>query len=391
MNFEAIIITGTRCSGKTTLVHELVKEDLSFALTKAITTRPKRSAEDELTYHHITEEEYDKKNFITKAQYGIYKYGIELSEVEKIVKSNKIPILIIAPDSCDQLIERNKNNFFISFFIDADDDILIDRLKTRSPSITEKELIAESKQREKDRQFANQCTYRINNSYSSFDISLCHLITKIWSFRKTGGLLPKQFISLLLKYDVLLKNSDESNISTSSYDLSLGDEYYYEGKIRNLSVKKPFMMIEPYDYAIVTSSEYANFSNDIAGRFDLKIGLFCQGIILSNGPQVDPGFRGKLFCLLFNTSNSPVVLKRGEHYATIEFNKLIEPTIGYSGSYQAKSSIINYLPSNTLRGGVNELKKEIEKLKNESIKIQTMILGIISLLLAILAIYKALN
>jgi len=86
-----------------------------------------------------------------------------------------------------------------------------------------------------------------------------------------------------------------------------------------------------------------------------------------------------------------VVLKKREHYATIEFNKIIEPTNSYTGKYQDKDSIIHYLPSNTLQGGVNELKKEVEKLSRESRAVQNLFFAIVSLILAILAILLAIR
>ena len=105
-------------------------------------------------------------------------------------------------------------------------------------------------------------------------------------------------------------------------------------------------------------------------------------------------FRGKLLCLLFNTSNSPVVLKRGEHYATIEFNKILGqslPEDSYKGKYQDKLDIIHYLPSNTLRGAVSELKEELERVKSESHNLNTIIMGVMSVLLAIVAIILTLR
>jgi len=138
----------------------------------------------------------------------------------------------------------------------------------------------------------------------------------------------------MIECRMLLENADPNNSTGAAYDLSIGDEYYYGGNIKTLTDNEPFILIEPYDYAIVTSKETTNFPKDITGRFDLSVSLFCQGIILSNGPQVDPGFKGRLFCLLFNTSNALVFLKRGQHYATLEFHKLIDvpPEISHSES-----------------------------------------------------------
>jgi deoxycytidine triphosphate deaminase len=192
----------------------------------------------------------------------------------------------------------------------------------------------------------------------------------------------------MIKCNCLLQRANLKNVSGASYDLSLGDEYFYGGRIRKLSGESPILLIEPYDYAIVTSSEIADMPRDISSRFDLSVSLFCQGIILSNGPQVDPGFRGPLFCLLFNTSSSPVLLKRGQHYATLEFHKLLGPTYVYRGLYQEKT-LIDYLPGNTARGAINELKKEIDAVRTGSQRLQNLILSVLSLILALIAVLIA--
>jgi hypothetical protein len=130
----------------------------------------------------------------------------------------------------------------------------------------------------------------------------------------------------------------------------------------------------------------ANFPRDVCGRFDLTVSLFCQGIILSNGPQVDPGFQGPLFCLLLNTSSSPVLLKRRQHYATLEFHELIEPTHIYRGQYREKT-LIDYLPSNAARGAINELKKELERVRAESTRLRDLTWAFLAMVLAILSLW----
>jgi len=230
--------------------------------------------------------------------------------------------------------------------------------------------------------------YHLNNNNIEDTIKFVYYL---WIHQGSGGLLSYEIIQLMIKLNLLIKNGNFDNIKGSSYDLTLGDEYYNAGKIKTLSDKEPFILIEPYDYAIVTSKEKVIMPNDIASNFGLSVSLFCQGIILSNGPQVDPGFRGILLCLLFNTSDVPVLLKRGEHYATIIFNKLIEPTFTYSDTYQDKDKIKDYLPTKTMMGGINVLKKELEDIKNQSRSLQDMFLGVISLILSIIAILLALR
>lgn len=168
--------------------------------------------------------------------------------------------------------------------------------------------------------------------------------------------------------------------------MQLGNEYYYAGEIRRLEKDNLFLKIEPYDYAIVSCKEEIQLPRDVAANFGLTVGLFCQGIILSNGQQVDPGFRGTLFCLLFNTSNRVVIIKKNSHYATIEFTKMLDFSSGYKGRYLDKKDIIEYIPPNVMQGAINELKKEIEELKTESRSMQTVYIGVIGIIVAAISI-----
>lgn len=259
-------------------------------------------------------------------------------------------------------------------------DRLIERSRNTPDKKTKKSFF---EQNEIDRRYQDNSHYIVNN----IDLeSTVNLITLLWEYQNCGGALSQKIITSMIKCGMLLRNANPKRVKGASYDLRLGDEYYYDGKIQKLSNKKPFLTIEPYDYAVVSCMETAWMPRDIIAKFGLTVGLFCQGVILSNGPQIDPGFRGTLFCLLFNTSNRAVHLKRGKHYATIEFNKLIGYAEPYEGKYKGKTHIIDYIPENALHGAINELKKEVEQLKAESRIMQNIYLGVVALMFAIISI-----
>ena len=231
-------------------------------------------------------------------------------------------------------------------------------------------------------------TYKI--CYTNMEY-VCKLIYTLWDKQNCGGGLSHRIIKEMINCDMLIQNGKDENVSNASYDLSLGAEYYYAGKIETLTEKNPFLAIEPYDYAITSCEERIMMPRDISARFDVSVNLFCQGVILSNSTQVDPGFEGKLVCLLFNTSNKVVYLKKGAHFTTIEFNKLIEPTTAYHGQYTDEESIVQYLPVNSMQGGINELKKEIEELKTNAAKMQSIYISALSIFVAILSIMLVLK
>lgn len=391
MPFESIIITGTSCAGKSTIAQKLCGENgICFKQVKAITTRDRR--EDDSNYEYVSNDEFDQlligKKLMVNSTYRGKKYGIKKTEYNKILKQHKIPLLIITPVAATELLATDKEKY-MSIFLDAQDDILFERWIGRSKSTPDqkaKKVFFD--QNKVDRKYQDKMHYIVSNT----DLEpTARLITLLWEYQDQGGALSQKIIIYMIRCGMLLRNADSKMVKGASYDLRLGDEYYYDGKIQKLSDKKPFLTIEPYDYAIVSCMETAWMPRDIIAKFGLSVGLFCQGIILSNGPQIDPGFRGTLFCLLFNTSNRAVHLKRGKHYATIEFNKLIGYSEPYEGKYQGKKHIIDYIPENALHGAINELKKEVERLKMESRIMQNIYLGVVALMFAIISILLVLK
>lgn len=387
MPFESIIITGTSCAGKSTIAKELESVDsysgIRFEQVKAVTTREKRA--DDSNYEYIKDKEFDDllngNELLVHSTYRSKKYGIKRAEYKKVIQSKKIPILVITPASAAELLTGTE---YMCIFLDASDEALMDRWCERlhqNPS--KKEIKMFSTQHKVDRNYQDKAHYILNNTDIS---SVVSLIIWLWEHQDQGGALPQKIISDMINCGMLLRDANPKMIKGASYDLCLGDEYYYDGKIQKLSDEKPFLTIEPYDYAIVSCKETAWIPRDVIAKFGLTVGLFCQGIILSNGPQIDPGFRGTLFCLLFNTSNRAVHLKHGKHYATIEFNKLIGYAEPYEGKYQGKERIIEYIPENALHGAINELKKEVEHLRKESHIMQNIYLGVVALMFAIVSI-----
>ena len=339
MLFESIIITGTSCSGKSTVAEKLCANNgVLFEQVKAVTTRDRR--EGDSNYEYINNQAFDKllknKKLLVDSTYRDKKYGIKKAEYNKVVGNKKVPVLVVTPTAAAELLAEHQEQY-MCIFLDAQDEILIERWSERSREELNKKRKKEfCKQHEVDRKYQDKAHYIINNTNLSASVSL---ISLLWEHQHQGGALSKKIIASMIDCGVLLRDADPEMINGASYDLRLGDEYYYDGKIQKLSDNKPFLTIEPYDYAIVSCKETAWIPRDVIAKFGLTVGLFCQGVLLSNGPQIDPGFRGTLFCLLFNTSNRAVHLKRGKHYATIEFNKLIGYSEPYEGKYQGKERI----------------------------------------------------
>jgi len=396
MKHIGIIITGTRGSGKSAIAKNLCAKSERFARVEAVTTRGSRADDEAGVYRYVSEDEFsamrDSGRLLVHTSYRDKHYGIARDALVEVERHERIPVMVLTPESAAELaktcLRANEDTYdpvrsYMTVFVDAPDEVLNERLKARGDPQDD----AVTEQRRKDREAKNAFYYVVQNS----DLhSTTLLVSSLWEALGTGGVLPGPLIGLMLKCGMLLERANADQVSGASYDLSLGDEFFYGGRIRRLSKSDPILFIEPYDYAIVTSNERASFPVDVCGRFDLAVNLFCQGIILSNGPQVDPGFHGPLFCLLFNTSSSPVLLKRRQHYATLEFHRLTQPTFRYRGEYEGKE-LLDYLPPNAARGAINELKKELECLRVESRRLHGLAYAILTVLMAVIAILIALK
>jgi len=370
MGYKRIVITGTRGSGKSAIARELCKKFDNFQRVQAITTRRQREDDDPNIYVYLNNEKFEKLEregkLMIKSEYKEEKYGITFEAFENVVRNNKIPVMVLTPESANRLDTKTEvNDKFLIIYLDASDKILDRRLKDREVEISE----ADKEQREIDRNHKDEMwnriecpIYYIKNENTSID-DVVELIYYLYKYQGRGGLISKKLIELMIKCGMLLENAKLENIQGASYDLRIGDEYFHKGEIKQLTEQKPFIILEAGDYALVSSKEIANFPKNIAGRFDLSVSLFCKGVILSNGPQVDPGFRGRLNCLLFNTSNKEVQLKRGEHFTTIEFIKLIDHTLPYGGKYQNKLKMQDYLPEVVKSSAINQLMQDVEELK----------------------------
>lgn len=362
LKYTGIIITGTSGAGKSTVARKFCEEHKEFQIVQAVTTRKSRSDDVPNNYSYISREKFEEldreSKLLIASDYRGELYGITCEALRQVIDNSRTPLLILTPKSVKKLdVKGNEKDYvFFTIFLDAPNNSLNDRLARRGEQIDENI----KKQREEDRKYAENCLYIINNENLEDIIKLLYFL---WEHRNVGGMLPKRAVELMIKGGMLLRNADTNKVCGASYDLSLGDQYWQDGHKRLLNDTNPFIGLKSGDYVIVSSKEIADFSKDIAGRFDLTVTLFCQGIILSNGPQVDPGFKGRLFCLLFNASNATITLKRGQHYATLEFIKLLEPTAPYSGKYQGKDDIIDYLPKPAEPSAIVELKKDVEGLK----------------------------
>jgi len=58
----------------------------------------------------------------------------------------------------------------------------------------------------------------------------------------------------------------------------------------------------------------------ITGRFDLKLSLVNRGLVSQQGTQIEPCYKGRLYCFVHNFSSEDIILTRDQKIASIEFS-----------------------------------------------------------------------
>lgn len=148
---------------------------------------------------------------------------------------------------------------------------------------------------------------------------------KLSKGEKLGVLASGEIIELCSRDPPLIgglpDNADEleRRIKPAAIHMSLGEEYRVGEKSFFLGEKNPYLTIQPYQVVIVETKEWLNMPKNLIARWNLRISCVYKGLLWVGGPQVDPGYKGFLYCPLYNLSTNPVTLRYGEPFATIDF------------------------------------------------------------------------
>ena len=174
------------------------------------------------------------------------------------------------------------------------------------------------------------------------------------------------------KGDIKIDPYEDAQIEPASYDLRVGKHGATTSTKKIVDIEKQgYILVEPGDFAIVGVLEEITLGSQYAGRIGLRSKYARKGLIATAGPQVDPGYHGRLKIGLTNLTPKAISLP------------FIEAVT--EGSGMALSEMMVTLSS--LSQNVGRLSIDFEVFQ----KTLKIVGGILSLLIAIATIIVALK
>lgn len=218
--------------------------------------------------------------------------------------------------------------------------------------------------------------------------------------RPTGVLLADEIERYATQYK-MIDPFDAGKLTGARYELSVGDIYSIGGKTHTLTDEpgKNEIVIKPFEVVIVQTLERLNMPRFVIARWNVRIKWAYEGLLWVGAPQVDAGYRGFLDCPLYNLSDKPVRLHRGEEIAVMDFVTTTPPTarseeLAYKPLKRTRILFEDYQPERLQSALATQAKEKIEVLEKRIDELQRtvntsvgVILTAIGILVAALALF----
>lgn len=140
------------------------------------------------------------------------------------------------------------------------------------------------------------------------------------------------------KQGIVIDPFESNQVQGATYDLRVGKQGATTSSKKIVNIEEDgYLLLKPGDFAIIVVLEKLRLSPQYVGRFGLRSKYARKGIIATTGPQIDPGYDGRLILGLTNLTPRAVSLPYKDDLVSVEFHRLEKPsTKPYSGPYQNK-------------------------------------------------------
>lgn len=195
----------------------------------------------------------------------------------------------------------------------------------------------------------------------------------------------------------LVSPFEPSNLRRSSYDLSVGSQYYIcdHENIKSSVIKaeelepNQSMEIPPNAVCYILSKEKIILPDNITARISLRMTCIYNGLMLAVQPPFDPGYDGYVVAMLYNLSNSPVSLKEGDRVLTIEFSELDHPVSKNTNQLPKSSNVLklDQALKKRFRSSMDSLQAELTSIKKDLKDKLDIYHKVVTLIVPIVAIF----
>lgn len=151
----------------------------------------------------------------------------------------------------------------------------------------------------------------------------------------------KQIEEACRKGDILINPFETGQVQAATYDFRVGAQGATTSSKKLVDIKSNgFILLQPGDFGVITVMEELRLGPQYVGRFGLRSKYARKGLIATTGPQIDPGYHGKLILGVTNLTPRPISLPYKDDFVSVEFHRLEEPsTKPYDGPYQDKMEL----------------------------------------------------
>ena len=119
---------GTHCSGKSTMVTQLMSMGIHYIPTVTTKYFDDRYAYKRRLYQTVKAEEFNKGKYIVQAEYQGNKYGLRREEVLESYQNHKVSIMIMKDVAGIKQLSKFINQDLVTISLLIDDVVFIDRM-----------------------------------------------------------------------------------------------------------------------------------------------------------------------------------------------------------------------------------------------------------------------
>ncbi|MBA7521225.1 dCTP deaminase, dUMP-forming [subsurface metagenome] len=136
--------------------------------------------------------------------------------------------------------------------------------------------------------------------------------------------------------NIVIDPFDEKQVQAATYDLRVGEQGATTTTKKIVNIKETgYILLQPGDFGVITVLEEIRLGPQYTGRIGLRSKYARKGLIATTGPQIDPGYHGRLIIGITNLTPNPISLPYKDDLLSVEIHRLEQATTKpYNGPYQ---------------------------------------------------------